>query len=118
MTQLTTNLWRKECNCKCGCGMNTIDYEIVKYFQMICDECTDRLDKKCVATITSGNRCKEHNEKVGGKPNSRHTYSQAIDFRVRGFTSEDLLNIAKVILPKDKYFCYKVTDLVIHVQTK
>ena len=118
MSRLTTNLWRYEVLCKCGCGMSTIDFEVVGIFQTICDECTRQLGKKCIATITSANRCLAHNEKVGGRPNSRHTYSQALDFRVRGFTSEDLKVIAEKVLPKDTFFCYKVTDLVIHVQTK
>lgn len=120
MGDLTKNLSRHEIKCKCGkCSQDTIDYELVKYFQMVCDECANvkQLDR-VVATITSGDRCEAHNKAVGGKPNSKHLTSKAIDFMVEGYTAEELIVIAGLVLPVGKFYAYSPAKGVMHLQLK
>jgi uncharacterized protein YcbK (DUF882 family) len=120
MGDLSKNLSRHEIKCKCGkCTQDTIDYEIVKYFQIVCDECANvkGLDKVTVI-VTSGNRCVEHNAKEGGKPTSKHLIGKAIDFKVKGYTAEELIVIAGLVLPVGKFYAYSPAEGVMHLQLK
>ncbi len=45
--------------------------------------------------ISSGVRCPAHNAEVGGVPTSRHLRGRAMDFRVEGMTSAQVLPLAK-----------------------
>ena len=42
--------------------------------------------------ITSGYRCEELNNKIGGVKNSQHTKGQAVDFKVKGMTAKEVIN--------------------------
>lgn len=73
--KLSKNFYESEFQCKCGecktvCVINT---ELVERLQRVRDKY-----KKSIR-ITSGCRCKEHNKKVGGSPNSRHLHGDAAD---------------------------------------
>lgn len=52
--------------CKCGCGLNTINPELVGRLKMIEDIIEQPI------TITSGCRCSLHNARVGGAKDSYH----------------------------------------------
>jgi zinc D-Ala-D-Ala carboxypeptidase len=72
----------EEFTCKCGCGLNVIDPEIVR----IADDVRYQLGVPLI--VESGTRCTTHNAdpQVGGAPHSAHLpafdgYSHAIDFR-------------------------------------
>ena len=120
MGDLSKNLSRKEILCKCGkCLQDTIDHEIVTYFQMVCDECAELKQlERLTATITSGNRCEAHNKASGGKPTSKHLTSKAIDFMVKGYTAEELLVVAGLVLPVGKFYAYSPAKGVMHLQLK
>lgn len=65
---------KKETSCKCGCGMN------------ISDDLREMLDiaraySKIPYVVTSGARCKEHNEREEGSPTSSHLKGLAVDLR-------------------------------------
>lgn len=67
MGDLTQNFSRSEFKCRCGCGLDKIDLDLV-----------DNLQHSRDATgmpykIASGCRCQEHNGVIGGKMNSSHT---------------------------------------------
>lgn len=64
---------QSEFDCKCGCGLNNVDTELV--FKL------NRARKIARTTffITSSCRCKEHNNKVGGSNNSTHLDGEAFD---------------------------------------
>ena len=42
--------------------------------------------------ISSGYRCEELNDKVGGVKNSQHTKGQAVDFKVKGMTAKEVID--------------------------
>lgn len=74
MGDLSKNFSRIEFKCKCGaCDMKAVDAELITVLQDVRDEFG-------VLHITSGNRCKAHNKRIGGAKKSRHTMSLAVDF--------------------------------------
>lgn len=68
---------RSEFACQCGCGMDTVDYELLK----VLTDVREHFGKPVICT--SGNRCDLHNNGIGA-PKSQHTLSKAADFYVRG----------------------------------
>ncbi len=86
MGDLTKRLSRWEFACKCGCGFDTVDIELVQALE----KCADFFDTKrdnCVVKIyiTSGNRCESHNRSasVAGAANSQHIHARAADFKLK-----------------------------------
>jgi len=77
MTKLTKNLSREEFACKCGCGFNTVDFELANVCQDLADHFGD------VIYINSGCRCEEHNKNVGGSKTSQHLLGRAADVRLK-----------------------------------
>ena len=73
---LSPNFKLSEFICKCGsCATTQPIYKLVKMLQ----ELRELYGKKIV--ITSGVRCREHNAKIGGAPNSYHLYGMAVDIK-------------------------------------
>lgn len=70
-----------EFDCKCGCGLNNIDRDLVQKLDMA------RNLAGIPFMINSACRCKNHNENVGGSSSSSHISGYAVDIRVR-FSSE------------------------------
>lgn len=64
--QLTKNFSKKELECKCGCGMCAIDEKALEALQLL----RDVYGKPMI--INSAARCWQHNEAVGGAPDSMH----------------------------------------------
>ncbi len=95
--QLTTNFKRSEFACKgencCGhsCPISPV---LVTYLQLL----RNRIDAPL--TISSGFRCRTHNEKVGGSLDSLHTYGLAVDVMCpKGKTLQEFLETAESIPP-------------------
>jgi uncharacterized protein YcbK (DUF882 family) len=68
---------REEFACKCGCGFDDIDEELVD----VLDDLREHFGQP--VTITSGCRCSKHNKAVGGEPKSKHMEGIAADIKVR-----------------------------------
>lgn len=66
MGDISKHLNKFEIACKCGCGLASMDSEILKIF----DKIRDIHGKPLI--INSGCRCKKHNAAVGGKETSAH----------------------------------------------
>ena len=81
------NFKRSEVECKCGCG-GVPTNRLMLALEML------RFEYDRPMIITSGYRCKEHNEKVGGAKNSPHMLGLAVDVKVRGTDAYDLVRIA------------------------
>jgi len=95
MGDLSKNLSRHEMACDCGCGFDTVDFELVDVLQ----DCVDYFEAKFNVVIElhirGGNRCKKHNDllrelykssnKARGAPtavNSMHIYARAADIKL------------------------------------
>jgi len=85
MSQFTKNFTREEFACKCGCGFNTVDFDLVN----ICQEIADYFED--VVIVSSGARCKKHNKAVGGGKNSQHLLGRAADLKLK-HTEPDLVH--------------------------
>ena len=86
---------RSEFACKCGCGFDTVDYELTKVLVYI-RETFDR-----PVRINSGCRCLSHNAAVGGAmPNddgvggSQHLVGRAADVVVDGIDPQLVYELA------------------------
>ncbi|MGI6540965.1 MAG: D-Ala-D-Ala carboxypeptidase family metallohydrolase [Bacillota bacterium] len=73
MAKLSKNFDSSEFACKCGCGYDTPNPELIRMLQVARD-----LYGKPMR-ITSGCRCIKHNRNVGGASNSAHLAGKAAD---------------------------------------
>ena len=64
--QLSKNFFRDEFSCRCNCGSDQIDSELIRKLQEVRDALGEPM------RITSGIRCNTHNSKVGGTAGSSH----------------------------------------------
>jgi len=83
-TKLAPNFSRDEFACKCGCGFDTVDAELVEVLQDVRDWAGARV------AINSGCRCRDHNRAVGGVSGSQHLSGRAADIVVEGKTPEQV----------------------------
>ncbi len=95
MGDLTANFSRHEFKCKgldcCG-GSDPINIYLVKNLQNL----RDMVGKSLI--ITSGFRCRKHNEAIGGAHNSQHIYGDGADVKVpTGMTPDQLKELAERI---------------------
>lgn len=84
MEQITENFKRSEFACKCGCGKDDIKEGVVEILQDLRDYYGFPI------TITSGVRCKVHNEAIGGAKASKHMEGIAADFVVKGVSPDQV----------------------------
>jgi uncharacterized protein YcbK (DUF882 family) len=74
---VSKNFVRKEFTCKCGCGFECVDKELVEILERVREYFVESW-----VVITSGNRCQSYNKKIGGAKNSKHISGIACDFQV------------------------------------
>lgn len=67
---------RSEFDCRCGCGLNTVDVRLVEILEQV------RKHFGCPVIINSGCRCATHNRKIEGRANSKHLIGKAADIIV------------------------------------
>ena len=75
---------RHEFACQCGCGFDTVDFELGE----VLDEVREHFNAS--TTINSGARCVKHNAKEGGGTNSQHLFGKASDIVVDGVHADDV----------------------------
>ena len=89
MGDLSKNFSRSEFECRCGCGMDNINPELIEVLQDLRDWW------KRPITINSGCRCYDHNERVQKQANpdyiansskSQHMLCTATDIKVKGIS--------------------------------
>jgi uncharacterized protein YcbK (DUF882 family) len=90
--KINLNFARKEFQCHCGCGRNTVDVRLAEIIQTIRNEIAEPLN------INSGYRCQDYNAKIGGAKNSQHTHGKAADIAAANHTPEQLYAIASKLL--------------------
>lgn len=86
MTQLNNYFNRTEFACKCGCGFDTVDAELLE----VLTEIREYFDKP--VRINSASRCSAYNASwsVGGSPRSQHLWSRAADITVDGVAPDEV----------------------------
>lgn len=74
--------------CSC-CGRVDMDAEFL--------ECIDNLREACdfPFVVTSGFRCKEHNDKIGGAKGSQHLFGMGADIRLSGDKAHKVVSLAR-----------------------
>lgn len=88
MGDLSQHFNRREFACQCTrCDQDTVDYKLVEVLERL-REVVD-----APITITSGNRCFEHNLNSGGSPKSKHLFSKAADIQVKGWSPEEVYKL-------------------------
>lgn len=76
MTKLSNHFNRGEFACKCGCGFDTVDIELIKVLEHV----RHHFDRP--VTINSAARCKDRNRAEGGSDKSQHLIGRAADIVV------------------------------------
>lgn len=82
---------RSEFTCKCGCGLNTVDTQLLMFLEKI------RAYFNKPVIINSGCRCTEYNRKVGGAKKSQHLIGRAADITVGSVSPQDVADYAESI---------------------
>ena len=95
------NFKKDEFDCKCGCGLNNIDKDLV----LLLDMARDESDTPFI--INSATRCLKHNEDEKGSSNSSHLYGLAVDIRVSSSTQRYLILTTLVKLGFKRIGVYK-----------
>ena len=92
MNKMSVNFRRSEFACKCGCGFNTVDSELLRALENI----RNYFDKP--VHILSACRCERHNEYVNGARLSQHKRGRAADIIVDGVEPDDVADFAEVLM--------------------
>jgi len=88
MGDISEHFSRSEFACKCGCGFDTVDTQLLGYLEQI------RAHFDRPVRINSGCRCNTHNTHAGGGANSQHLYGRAADIVVDGISPEIITELA------------------------
>ena len=77
---LTDHFSRAEFACKCGCGWDTVDHELLEKLEVL----RGRFDRPI--TINSGCRCRDYNSSpaIGSTDSSQHVLGRAVDIVIEG----------------------------------
>ncbi len=97
---------KEEFTCKCGCGLNNINYKLVQQLDNV------RTNFKHPIIIVSGCRCINHNQQIGGKSNSAHLLGLAVD--IKCISSKLRFNLINILL-KNKFTRIGISKTFIHV---
>ena len=76
MTRISEHFTRDEFACKCGCGFDTVDTELINILEQV----RKHFGKPVI--ISSACRCPAHNGSVNGAAKSQHLYGRAADIVV------------------------------------
>lgn len=98
MAKISPHFDRKEFACSCGCGFDTADVELIEILEQV------RQYFMRPVTITSGCRCAEHNNAIGGSANSQHLYGRAADFKVDGHSPFEVYSFLEGLYPNQYGF--------------
>ena len=96
MGDISLHFNRSEFSCKCGCGFNVVDVELIKLLELV------RNRWGVAVTINSAARCYTHNNNVGGSKFSQHLLGKAADIKVRGVAPVNVYNFLNVFF-RDQY---------------
>jgi uncharacterized protein YcbK (DUF882 family) len=75
---ISEHFQRSEFECRCGCGFDTVDVDLIKYLEKI------RVHFNDSVSVSSGCRCQEYNRGISGAIKSQHILGRAADIVVTG----------------------------------
>ena len=110
MGNLSEHFSRHEFACKCGCGFDTVDAELLT----VLEDVRERFGRE--VRVNSGCRCKAHNDKISGGKRSQHLIGRAADIVVRGVDPAVVYRYLEKTYV-DKYGLGRYMDFV-HVDTR
>ena len=110
MGDLSEHFSRSEFACKCGCGYNTVDAELIFVLEEL------RFHFKKPVTINSACRCKTHNDKIGGSSNSQHLLGRAADIIVKNVAPKVVWEYLTTRYPK--HFGIGKYETFTHIDTR
>lgn len=111
--KLSENFSREEFACKCGCGFDTVDSQLLDVLQEV------RISLGIPLKINSACRCDEHNDSVGGSVNSQHLKGRAADIAAVGIPTEELaMYVAAVFEAEGIKGGIGLYDSFVHVDTR
>lgn len=106
---------RDEFKCKCGGKYcNGFPAEPDKRLVEVADRVRAHFGK--AMNVNSGVRCDQHNAAVGGVSNSRHKLGKAMDFKISGKTSAEILEFVKA-QPEIRY-AYAINERSVHMDVE
>ena len=108
--KLSEHFNRSEFACKCGCGFDTVDAELI----LLLEEIRGTFHRPVV--ISSGSRCREYNAAVGGKQSSQHLLGRAADIVIHGTDPLDVQRYIDAAYP-DSYGLGRYTNFT-HIDTR
>jgi uncharacterized protein YcbK (DUF882 family) len=106
MGDLTRNFSRWEFACKCKCGTQTIDYQLLCILQ----DLRNTLNRPI--TIISGHRCPIHNQRVGGASSSYHLRGMAADLIIENITPVQVFDFLNQSLSENQFGIGLYNDFV------
>ncbi len=84
---------RKEFACKCGCGLDTVDFELAS----ILDSLREHFNSPVL--VDSGCRCSSQNARIGGAKSSQHLLGRAADIKVEGHSPDEVADYLDQLYP-------------------
>ena len=94
MGDISPHFSRAEFACKCGCGFDTVDSELLEILEAVRQHFGEPV------TVTSGCRCPSWNESQGGGQTSQHLLGRACDFKVKGVEAVRVFNWCSSMWPE------------------
>lgn len=118
--KVSTNFWRYEAACKCGCGFDTWDVRLIPIAELIRERVlTDGYSPSSVC------RCYKHNEKiqkehnpnyVAGSSKSFHLFGRAMDIVCSPKEAQAILDLLNEMYPTE--LGVGIYDWGVHVDTR
>lgn len=113
MGDLSENFSRHEWTCKCGCGFDTVDSQLVTILQK---DLRDYFNKPVTITYNGGCRCLIHNAQCGGVVKSQHRKGRAADIKVTDVPPKVVYKHLDKLYPDS--LGLGLYDTFVHVDTK
>ena len=110
MGDISKHFDRAEFSCKCGCGFDTVDVELIDVLEKV------RTYFDVPVMINSACRCEAHNKAVGGSDKSQHRLGRAADIVVNLVDPSQVQDFLKSEYPDSLAIgCY---DTFTHIDTR
>ena len=88
---LSAHFARREFECKCKCGFNTVDVKLIGFLELI------RTHFNAPIIVNSGCRCSKYNKQINGASRSQHIIGRAADITIKNVSSKEIADYAEFI---------------------